>query len=129
MNIHNKLVEKALPFIESYQDDLLKHDKKQLEDYPDRKFLHFTGSTGTTIITLYFKEDYPNKGVRVPYLFGSADRHHILKGISETLKCLPGCNRMALILYYDGTTLKPITYEQAKEIISDYTYAMQNNFA
>lgn len=129
MDIYKELVEKALPFIKAFQDDLLKHDKKQIEDYPDRKFLHFTGDTGTTMLTLYYKEDYPDKNVWVPYLFGHADRHHMLKGITETLKVLPGCNRMKLILYYNGTTLESIAYEQAKQIVSNYTDVMQNFFA
>ena len=129
MNIHEKLVEKALPHIEAYQDDLLVHDKTELDNYPGRRFLHFTGNTGTNIITLYWLEDYPKKDEWVPYLFGTADRQHILKGISETLKCMPNCNRMSLILHYDGKDLKIITYNQAKEIVSDYTYMMNNEFS
>jgi len=129
MMIHQELVKKALPYIKSYQNDLLVHDKNAIDQYPGRKFLHFTGDTGTTIITLYWSEDYPGKDQRVPYLFSAADRYHILKGISDIIKALPGCNRMDLILYFDGKTLKPITYDRAKQIICEYTTIMQNQFA
>lgn len=125
MDIHEQLKEKALHLMEAYHDDLLVHDKTELDRYPDHRFLHFTGSTGTTIITLYNADEYPNNDERVPYLFGTADRWHILKGITETLNCLPRCNRMDLILYFNGKTLKPITFERAQDIVRDYTQSIK----
>ena len=129
MNIHEKLVEKALPHIEAYQDDLLMHDKTELDNYPGRRFLHFTGTTGTNMITLYWPEDYPGPGERVRYLFGTADRYHILKQVTELINCLPRHDRMSLIMYYDGKTLKEVTLNEAKGIVSDYTYVMNNKFS
>ena len=129
-SLYEQLVKKSLPFLESYKNDLLKWDKKEIENnYPERPFIHFTGSTGTTILTLYFLEDYPKKDERVPYLFGTADRWHILKGIKETLDALPGCNRMDLILYFNGKTLTQIDYKKAKVIVNEYQNKMRNLFS
>ena len=128
MDIHQELVKKTLPLIEAYHDDLLKHDKNQIEAYPDRPFLHFTGDTGTLMVTLYKKEDFPGRNEKVPYLFGYADRDHILKGIMEQVKCVPRINRRDCMLYYNGMTLKPVEYYRAKEITEDYTRKMQREF-
>jgi hypothetical protein len=128
MNIHQQLVERALPIIEQYQDDLLKHDKDELDRYPGRRFLHFTGNTGTHIVTLYDLADYPCQDVSVPYLFGTADRWHIAKGITEQVEALKQCNRMDLILYYNGKTLKAIEYHEAKSIAADYRRSIERQF-
>tara|TARA_Y100000310_G_scaffold226309_1_gene228409 strand:- start:212 stop:607 length:396 start_codon:yes stop_codon:yes gene_type:complete len=128
-NLHEKLVEKSLPLMEAYHDDLLIHDKREIEQqYPGRSFIHFTGSTGTHIITLYEITDYPNKDDRVPYLFGSADRWHILEGIKGMCNCMARCNRMSLIQYYNGKTLRTITYEKAKQIVQEYTRKIKAQF-
>jgi hypothetical protein len=125
MDLHAELVEIALPYISSFHDDLLKHDKSQLEMYPERPFLHFTGDTGTHMITLLFLRDYPKGYERVPYLFGTADKEHILKEFTSTVNCLERCNRTDLILYFDGIKLKVITYERAKSIVAEYTRKMK----
>lgn len=128
MNVHTELVKQASPFITMYRDDLIKHDKTEIESYPGRSFLHFTGDTGTVMITLYQKEDYPEKFEVVPYLFGHADRWHILKQKKDLIKHLPTCNKMDLILYYNGKTLKAIQYQNAVDIIGDYNRSMEWKF-
>ena len=128
MTLHAQLVEKALPIITSYQNDLLVHDKNHLEMYPGRPFLHFTGDTGTHIITLFFIEDYPAKHEEVPYLFGHADRDHILGELTSVVEAMSRCNRMDLILYFDGNKLREVTYETAKAKVSEYTRKMKTTF-
>jgi hypothetical protein len=129
MDIHQELVKIALPHIEAYHDDLLKHDKTEIDNYPEHQFLHFTGSTGTCMVTFYNEEDFPAPGENVPYLFGHADRHHILKGIMEVINCIPRINRNKLMLYCNGKTLKAVTYDQAKELGQSYTHNMSYKFA
>jgi len=128
MTLHQELVKKALPFIDSYQDDLLVHDKNQIKSFPDRPFLHFTGSTGTNLVTFHFLEDYPAKDELVPYLFGKAGRFHILSQVMAQVECMERCNRMSLILYYDGNRLNEITYQKAKSLAREYSRKMRRNF-
>ncbi len=128
MDLHSQLVKKALPFIFSYKDDLLIHDKRQLAEYPDRPFLHFTGSTGTHIVTLYFIDDYPPKGEQVPYLFGTADRNHMLAAAGSETENMTRWNRMDLILYFNGKTLKAIDHSTAVKTVDDYIAKMKIQF-
>jgi len=126
--IFEELKEKSLPFIKAYHDDLIKHDRSHLANYPTHKFLHFTGSTGTHIVTFLKYEDYPEPGERVPYLFSVAGRDHILSQIKVVVDCMQDCNRMELIMYFDGKKLKQITYDKAKEITEEYTRQMKREF-
>ena len=123
--LHAELVEISLPYISHYKDDLLKHDKTQLEMYPERPFLHFTGDTGTHMMTLWFLRDYPKGYDRVPYLFGTADKEHMLRELTSTVNCLERCNRTDLILYFDGIKLHVIDYEKSKSIVAEYTRKMK----
>lgn len=70
-------------FIDGYHNDLLKHDLNSLCMYPELPFLHFTRNHGTNIVFMPPADhpSWPVKGVKVPYLFGEADRDHILKEI------------------------------------------------
>ena len=128
MNLHEELKEKALPIITAFHNDLLVHDKTEIERYPNRRFLHFTGDTGTCMVTLFNYEDYPEPNEIVPYLFGTADRYHIAKGITETVEVMNRCNRLDLILYFNGTRLKEIDYDNAKSIAIDYRHQIENRF-
>jgi len=128
MEIFEELKEKSLPFIEAYHDDLLKHDGNHIANNPNRRFIHFTGSTGTYLVTFLKFEDYPKPGERVPYLFSVAGRDHILSQIKVVVDCMQDCNRMELIMYFDGQRLKQITYDKAKEITEEYTRHMKSKF-
>ena len=118
IDIHKVLVDKALPFITSYKDDLLVHDKAQIEAYPDTPFLHFTGDTGTLMVTLPSAEVYPKDGES--YLLGMADRYYILNQVVEQVKCMPRINRQDLMLYCDGQELREVGYSEALGIAEDY---------
>jgi len=106
-----ELVEKCRPFILAFEDDLLKHDKKCLRDYPPYPYIHITRECGTWMFPLlpYDAAAFPEKGDRVPYLFGTADREHILK---QAVECLTG-NTIAetalLVNYFDGKELKTVS--------------------
>ena len=128
MNLHAQLVEKTLPIIKHYQNDLLVHDKNQMERYPNRPFIHFTGDTGTHMVTLFYLEDYPSRFEQVPYLFGQADRHHILDQLAVMVDAISRCNRMDMIIYSDGDDLYEISYETAKSKVAEYTRKMKTTF-
>lgn len=117
--------EKALPYIKHYRDDLLKHDRASItrnsqQDTPS-PFLHFTGDTGTTLIFLIPAGKYPGSGQYVPYLFATAERHHILNDTVDTVQCMKTANRRDLVLYFDGMRpVKTITQARAEELASAY---------
>ena len=121
--VYQELENKALPFIKAYHNDLIKYDRGELDRCPGVPFLHFTGDTGTYLEMMpeHDHKDYPAPDVRVPYLFGMADRWHILRGkVTVVVDCVGRNNRTDLILYYNGITLRAITLERAKDIIREY---------
>ncbi len=121
-NVYEQIKEKALPFIKAYHDDLLIYDKNEIEGNPNIPFLHFTGSTGTNIELLVDTSEYPKKGERVPYLFGTAGREHILDQKVKMVDHMTKVNRNDLMLYYpgEGKRVRTITHDKAKEIIREY---------
>ena len=121
-SVYEQIKEKALPFIKAYHDDLLIHDKNAIEGNPNIPFLHFTGSTGTNIELLVDTSEYPRKGERVPYLFGTAGREHILDQKVKMVDHMTKVNRNDLTLYYPGEDkrVRTITHDKAKEIIREY---------
>ena len=121
-NVYEQIKEKTLPFIKAYHNDLLIHDKNAIEGNPNIPFLHFTGSTGTNIELLVDASEYPRKGERVPYLFGTAGREHILDQKVKMVDHMTKVNRNDLTLYYpgEGKRVRTITHDKAKEIIREY---------
>jgi hypothetical protein len=120
MDIYEQVREKALPLIKAYHDDLLKHDKRDIAGNPRVPFLHFTGDTGTYAFFMIQAEDYPAKGKSVPYLFGTADREHILRQFVKVVVTMKTVNRQDLILYFNGKKLIEITQEKAESIARKY---------
>lgn len=113
-----ELVERCRPFIQAFEDDLLVHDRQTLDEHPPYPYIHITRECGTWIFPLlpHDAPEFPPKGERVPYLFGTADREHILK---QTTECLTG-NTIAetalLVHYFNGKELKTISLFTAIEI-------------
>lgn len=118
--IYEQVQEKALPLIKAYQDDLIKHDKNALENYPEMPFLHFTGDTGTCLVFLPPASGYPKAGEKIPCLFGTAERFHILRDKERIVECMKTTNRQDLILYFDGEKLIETTQEKAEAIAWKY---------
>jgi len=130
--LHDRLVLLADKFIKAYREDLLIHDKTAIEDHPNVPFLHFTGELGTHMVHLIPFSVYPNKGEKISYLFGRADREHILKDIKELVFYMRKSTRQDLILYYDGQTathnLFDISQDTAEEIVTAYYKKMKTLF-
>lgn len=114
------LITACLPSIESYRDDLLVHDVKAIATYPGVPFLHFTRAWGTQILFMpdAWHESWPARGQQVPYLFGTADREHILDGTLATIKY--PWDRIRLVHYFDGICLREVTIQRAIEIATAY---------
>jgi hypothetical protein len=122
MTLHDQLVELSGPHIEAYRNDLLVHDKDAIDRYPGVPFLHWTRKMGTHIQFLYPSRLLPANGETVPYLFGTANRKHI---VEETLSMAeyfirPTSDKTVLVLYYDGATLKQINLLDAFNIAYSY---------
>ena len=124
MDIYEQVREKSLPIIKAYHDDLLVHDKRDMERNQGVPFLHFTGNTGTFAFFMIPAEDYPAKGEIVPYLFGKVDREHILRQHLKTVECMKRINRQDLILYFNGKRLIEINQERAESIAQRYEYGI-----
>jgi len=120
MDIYQQVEKKALPLIKAYHGDLLIHDKGTITENPGIPFLHFTGDAGTCLVLLIPAKDYPEAGKLVPYLFGVADRLHILKEKTKIVECMKSTNRQDLILCFDGEMLGEITQEKAELIARKY---------
>lgn len=130
--LHDRLVLLAGEHIKDYRDDLLVHDKNAIEEFPNVPFLHFTGESGTIIVFLMERRCYPKKGERVNYLFGTANRDHILEEVKNMVFYARKSTRQDLILYYDGQTdthnLFDITQDAAEQIIATYHNKMSRLF-
>ncbi len=115
----------SLPLLEAYHDDLQKHDRRWLAENPGVPFLHFTRDWGTHIIPLFPANhpSWPARGKRVPYLFGHADREHILDQAAAVLGGIQDSYSadIRLTLYFDGKALRTITPDRADRIVRDYT--------
>ena len=120
--IYDQLHDLAAPLITRYMDDLTKHDRNALEANPGMPFLHFTRDSGTHISFHMPANEYPKKGEYVPYLFGHADRDHLLEEASGIVNhyAKPYNDPPLMVLYYNGKTLRKIDLAQAAEIVRDY---------
>ena len=125
---YDKVFEMASPVIKHYRNDLVKHDKRAIDENAGIPFLHFTGDTGTSITFFHPAEKYPGKNVTVPYLFGHADRNHILDETKNIIFYMRKLNRQDVILYYNGSTVKKITQDTAEDLVTKYYYRMLREF-
>ena len=124
--IHEQIKEKALPKMTAYYNDL-NIDVNCILENKGIPFIHYTGSTGTNIEFLFpaDSEAFPPKGKRIPYLFGTADRYHILNSKISMLRPL-GEYRSELIQYFDGKKIRVITHERAVLITKVYVNNVLN---
>ena len=123
--LYKAISKKSLPLIEAYHNNLIKHDRASIDRDHITPFIHFTGSTGTALVSLHAFEVYPKSTDKLPFLFGEVDRFELLDTIMGYIRALKNHNRMDLIQYYDGDTVKDITYEEALSIGQAYTDSMR----
>lgn len=122
MNVYDELFKRCSPLVEAYRDGLLVYDRDLIAMYPGRKFLHFTRNTGTFLHLMHPADDavFPPKEVRVPYLFGTADRSHMLEDVQKCVKSSCKSSSTLLILYYDGKRLQEVDRDKALTLWLDY---------
>ena len=127
MTTYERLYALASPVLKSYRDDLEKHDREAIEENPSVPFLHWTRESGTYISFLPPADTYPAKDVYVPYVFGTAEREHLLREkVSMAEFCVNPCYSNAkLVLYFDGLHFQKITAEKAVEISKEYRKHIQ----
>lgn len=124
-DLHGKLTQKCDPIVKHYRKDLWVHDRNWIDDHYPMPFIHFTRECGTHIFGLEAKCDLPDKDVQVKYLFGHADREHI---ISDTQTAISSCcdsKEHKLLLYFDGKELKEVTRLQAIRIVTAWAWDLR----
>lgn len=127
MTVYDELLESVSPIVEHYRTDL-DIDRQMIDDNPGMPFLHWTSESGTHLVMLHpaDHEDFPPKGEWVPYLFGTADRYHILNGVKSYAECLKDTHQ--LVHYFDGKRLRKIDPAQAVKIASDYVKRVEGEW-
>lgn len=113
-----ELREQCEPMIEHHLSDLLKIDRSMILEHWGVPYLHWTRECGTYIQFLHSHNSpvFPPKGTRTAYIFGTADRDHVLRAISVVAECERRAGSKRLVHYFDGTTLKVIDADKAIEL-------------
>ena len=115
--------------VKSYRDDLLIHDKQSIEENPEIPFLHWTRSTGTTLVFLppHDSPAFPPKGQTVPYLFGRVNRVELSQKPLETAQFF--ANQQGILTHhFDGQKIRRITEGQAEEVARNYARSVQSRW-
>lgn len=122
LGVYKQLEIACLPLIEAYHDDLLKHDREMITDNEGVPFLHYTRSCGTHLFLMHGSDNLPKKGDRIPFLFGTADRYQIAKGVVDcAASCVRDGNIHNLVHYFDGTRLKRLDgTKEALDVAEEY---------
>jgi hypothetical protein len=89
---------------------------------PETPWLQAVRPTGTYLIIMPGSQDetWPAPGDKVPYLFGFADRDHILKGKVHVAEYVAKDCPHHLFQYWNGRKLASITGEQVVLVLRQY---------
>lgn len=134
--VYQQIVSLCLPLIEAYENDLLLHDRRMIVQHPEWPFLHWTRDTGTHMVQMPPADSdvWPAKGEVVPFLFGRADREHILKsttvlaGSIHRDQLVPGNKRQRAVYYFDGKRLRSVTPAEAYQVAQEYVRKVQREW-
>ena len=111
--------------VTSYKTDI-EIDRKLLTKAPHIPRLFFVRDWGTHCISLLSEKDLPPAGERVPYLFGTADRKHLVRQAGVMMEYFTGMNKEHHYdVYYvvQGHALE-ITLKEAATIVEEYNIRM-----
>jgi len=114
----NAILKNAGHHVKHYESDFC-HDQRLITLNPTTRFIHIAKEWGTHIILFTEIIEYPKAGVTVPYLFGIADRYHLLNEKAKTLKFLLSQD-FELIQYFDGAKIRRISPDQATTYLKKY---------
>lgn len=128
--IYRQLFELTTAEIKDYRADLETHDRRAIEERPGVRFLHWTWSSGTFLTFLPPADAFPREGVTQPFLFGEADREHLLDSIVSMAEyfTLPYNRVPRRTLYFDGARFQIISAQKALTIAKDYARAIRNHW-
>ena len=118
MTLFEQLFNKTKKDVKNFASDF-EVDKKVIEKYNGRKFIHFTRESGTSIHIFYKTEDLPKKEEVVSYLFGTAKREVILKNNLEALEYYAENNPISTH-FFNGEKLVKTNPEEAIDIFKNY---------
>jgi len=76
--------------------------------------------SGTTLIPFTPAEKYPLKGEKVPYLFGRADREHLLQDVQGMTGYIIESPEHRIILYLSGEKIYRVDYKTARALAALY---------
>ena len=113
---YTKLEALSGPHVKSYRNDLLVHDKNMIKAYPGLPFIHFSRENGTHLYFLRTPDLFPAKGERVKYLFGTADREHILNTERDAIVYImkeTSAVYSSTVHYFDGNSIRKVSKEKA----------------
>ena len=117
--------ELALPLMESYQSDLLKHDRRELAGYMG-DFIHVTRPSGTELYTSerYYDITQLNPDEYHQYIFGKVKGSELLKhhheGNIEIFNCNTYKDTSYQFLHGRNGVVKVISRERSIDILDQW---------
>ena len=126
MSSYDSLFARVTDTVTDWRTDL-EADREWIEDPANAgvPYIHVARPWGTDIVGLYPAGDsrWPSTGERIPFLFGTADREHILRTAEVTVsyRLKHDEQHAARWHYWNGCgTLREISGERALAIIRQY---------
>jgi hypothetical protein len=124
-----KLINKMLSIVtrktKYFQTDFTKHDIAFIKDNPTAKFIWIVREMGTNISIFHTNESLPVAGEQVKYLFGHADRYHILTdGLKAFKNCFDDKQHEFYIVDLKKQTIRKTNHIKACEQLTDHVYKM-----
>jgi len=125
--LYAELHKRCIHKISKFESDLTAIDREWLIEHPGVPFIHVTRTYGTHLLALWPATQYPAPGEYVPYMFGVADRGHILHGLTDFLEAIVKVHagQVQQWLYYDGQRLVDATEARARTIVAKHIAATE----
>lgn len=131
MSVYEELEAAVLPTLTHYRDDLLVHDRRAIEEHPGVPFLHYSSAMNTHMALLPPASSYPPAGVWIPFLFGQADRWHLVQSVISMAQYFLNPSNMPeryTARYFNGRKLVVVTVAKALEIAREYRRQTEAEF-
>lgn len=128
--VYKQLRAACLPLMTHFKADLVAHDRRTLRRHGGTPFLHWTRQLGTHLLLLIAHDEFPPAGQCVPFLFGTADRNHLLDQAVSAARCwTEPCNgTVVAVHYFNGHILRKIDVHKATEIARQYAVKIRREW-
>ena len=104
----------------AYEADLT-YDRTEMDKYPGVPFIHVQRGTGTSMTMMHTIRSFPiTNNLPVPYLFGHANRTHIVKDQADCLINFYQHETPLQITHYDGKDFHTISYEKMASLLREW---------